>query len=43
MCLASVFGTFGNLEMIVGLRDIYYAKKILKYYGRLENIIWVEK
>jgi len=37
------FGTFAKLEMIVGHRDIYYAKKIINYFGRVEDIIFVEK
>ena len=43
MCLASVFGNFTNLEMIVGHRHIYYEKKILNYFGRVEDTNLVGK
>ena len=43
MCLASVFGTLASWKMIVGHRDIYYAKKSLNYFGCVEVRIIVEK
>ena len=43
MCLASVFGTVASWKLIVGHRDIYYAKKVLNYFGCVEFRIPVEK
>ena len=43
MCLASALGTCANGKVIVGHCDIYYAKKILNYFGGVEIRILVEK
>ena len=44
MCLANVcFCTFATCEVIVGHRDIYYAKSLLHYFGCVEVLILVEK
>jgi len=43
LCWASVVGTFEIRNVIVGHRDIYYAKKILNYFVCLEIRILVEK
>jgi hypothetical protein len=43
MCLLSVFGNCARWKLIVGHRDICYAKEILNYFGCVEVWILVEK
>jgi len=43
MCLASNFDVIENSKLIVGHRDIYYAKKILNSFVCVAVRILVEK
>ena len=43
MYLAIVYGTFVRWNVIVGHRDIYFAKKNLNYFGCVDVRILVPK
>jgi len=43
MCLASHFDIIENSKLIVGHRDIYYAKKILNFFVCVEVRILVAR